>query len=230
MTYLIIFRGVFNIMEIMIVEDNISISKPLSYSLKASGFDTVVCGTFEEAIKNSGRDYDVMIIDVTLPDGNGFELYEEIKKYNDSPVIFLTALDDENNIVKGLELGAEDYMTKPFSTRELIARIKRITRKKDVSRNVIVSGDISIDLDSKTVSNKGELVEITALEYRILSMLAQNMGMTVTRDVILQKIWDISGNYVNDNTLTVYIKRIRQKLDTDSIKTVKGIGYRMEKL
>ena len=121
-------------------------------------------------------------------------------------------------------------MTKPFSTRELIARIKRITRRKDVSKNVIVSGDISIDLDSKTVSNKGELVEITALEYRILSMLAQNMGMTVTRDVILQKIWDISGNYVNDNTLTVYIKRIRQKLDTDSIKTVKGIGYRMEKL
>ena len=217
-------------MEIMIVEDNISISKPLSYSLKASGFDTIVYGTFEEALKNSGKDYDVIIIDITLPDGNGFELYEEMKKYNNSPVIFLTALDDENNIVKGLALGAEDYMTKPFSTRELIARIKRITRKKDVSRNIIVSGDISIDLDAKTVSKNGKLVEITALEYRILSMLAQNMGMTVTRDVILQKIWDISGNYVNDNTLTVYIKRIRQKLDTDSIKTVKGIGYRMEKV
>lgn len=217
-------------MEIMIVEDNISISKPLSYSLKASGFDTIVYGTFEEALKNSGKDYDVIIIDITLPDGNGFELYEEMKKYNNSPVIFLTALDDENNIVKGLELGAEDYMTKPFSTRELIARIKRITRKKDFSRNIIVSGDISIDLDAKTVSKNGKLVEITALEYRILSMLAQNMGMTVTRDVILQKIWDISGNYVNDNTLTVYIKRIRQKLDTDSIKTVKGIGYRMEKV
>ena len=217
-------------MEIMIVEDNISISKPLSYSLKASGFDTIVYGTFEEALKNSGKDYDVIIIDITLPDGNGFELYEEMKKYNNSPVIFLTALDDENNIVKGLELGAEDYMKKPFSTRELIARIKRITRKKDFSRNIIVSGDISIDLDAKTVSKNGKLVEITALEYRILSMLAQNMGMTVTRDVILQKIWDISGNYVNDNTLTVYIKRIRQKLDTDSIKTVKGIGYRMEKV
>ena len=171
-----------------------------------------------------------MIIDVTHPDAYGFELYEEIKKYNNSPVIFLTALDDENNIVKGLELGAEDYITKPFSTRELIARIRRITRKKDVSRNVIVSGDISVDLDAKTVSKNGELIELTALEYRILSMLAQNMGMTVTRDVILQKIWDISGNYVNDNTLTVYIKRIRQKLDTDSIKTVKGIGYRMEKV
>ena len=217
-------------MEIMIVEDNISISKPLSYSLKASGFDTIVYGTFEEALKNSGKDYDVIIIDITLPDGNGFELYEEMKKYNNSPVIFLTALDDENNIVKGLELGAGDYMTKRFSTPELIARIMRITRKKDFSRNIIVSGDISIDLDAKTVSKNGKLVEITALEYRILSMLAQNMGMTVTRDVILQKIWDISGNYVNDNTLTVYIKRIRQKLDTDSIKTVKGIGYRMEKV
>ncbi len=217
-------------MEIMIVEDNVSISKPLAYSLKANGFETLVCGTFEEALKNSGKDFDVIIIDITLPDGNGFELYEQIQKYNPSPVIFLTALDDENNIVKGLELGAEDYITKPFSTRELIARIKRITRKKDATQNVLSSGNISIDLDAKIVSKNGVPVEITSLEYRILSMLAVNMGMTVTRDTILQKIWDISGNYVNDNTLTVYIKRIRQKLDTDCIKTIKGIGYRMEKL
>lgn len=214
----------------MIVEDNVSISKPLAYSLKANGFETLVCGTFEEALKNSGKDFDVIIIDITLPDGNGFELYEQIQKYNPSPVIFLTALDDENNIVKGLELGAEDYITKPFSTRELIARIKRITRKKDATQNVLSSGNISIDLDAKIVSKNGVPVEITSLEYRILSMLAVNMGMTVTRDTILQKIWDISGNYVNDNTLTVYIKRIRQKLDTDCIKTIKGIGYRMEKL
>ena len=214
----------------MIVEDNVSISKPLAYSLKANGFETLVCGTFEEALKNSGKDFDVIILDITLPDGNGFELYEQIQKYNPSPVIFLTALDDENNIVKGLELGAEDYITKPFSTRELIARIKRITRKKDATQNVLSSGNISIDLDAKIVSKNGVPVEITSLEYRILSMLAVNMGMTVTRDTILQKIWDISGNYVNDNTLTVYIKRIRQKLDTDCIKTIKGIGYRMEKL
>ncbi len=216
-------------LEIMIVEDNISISKPLCYLLNTNGFDTVVCSTFAEALECSGKDYDVIIIDVSLPDGSGFELYEEIKTYNRSPVIFLTAMDDENSIVKGLELGAEDYITKPFSSRELLARIRRITRKKDAG-NIVTVGEITIDLDAKTVMKQGKVLELTALEYRILSMLAKNLGMTVTREVILQRIWDLSGNYVNDNTLTVYIRRIRQKLDTDCIVTVKGIGYRMEKL
>lgn len=215
-------------MNILLVEDNKAISKGLSYSLKTNGYDTQVCDTYESALKHSGEEFDVIIIDITLPDGNGFELYQEIKRYNRAPVIFLTALDDEDSIVKGFELGAEDYITKPFSTRELLARIKRLTRRTDEKRNIITVSDITADLDSKTVLKNGEPVELTALEYRIFLMLVQNVGRTVTRESIFEKIWDISENYVNDNTLTVYIKRIRKKLDTNLIKTVKGIGYRME--
>lgn len=214
-------------MRILLIEDNRDISKGLAYSLCANGYETCVCATYAAALAKSGEDFDVIIIDVTLPDGNGFELFREIRRYNQAPVIFLTALDDEDNVVKGFELGAEDYITKPFSTRELLARIKRLTRNNDVN-NIITAGDITLDPDRKTVAKNGEAVALTALEYRIFSMLMQNLGKTVPRERILERIWDIAGNYVNDNTLTVYIKRIRAKLDTDLIKTVKGIGYRME--
>ena len=212
-------------MTILLIEDSKDISKALAYSLSAEGFEVFVCDTYDSALKKSGGDFDVIIIDVTLPDGNGFALYEDIRRVNAAPVIFLTALDDEDNIVKGLELGADDYITKPFSTRELIARMKRLTRKNE---SIITAGDITLNLDNKSVSKRGEAVELTALEYRIFSMLMQNLGRTVTRESILERIWDMAGNYVNDNTLTVYIKRIRAKLITDQIKTVKGIGYRME--
>lgn len=212
-------------MKILLVEDNKMISKGLVYSFEQNGYDTVLCDTYESAISASGENYDLMIIDITLPDGNGFELYNEIKSYNNTPVIFLTALDDEDSIVKGFDLGADDYITKPFSTRELLARIKRITRKKESTVSI---ADLKINTEKSVVYKNDEPVELTALEYKIFLMLVQNAGKTVTRDIILEKIWDIAGNYVNDNTLTVYIKRIRQKLDTDIIKTVKGIGYRLE--
>ena len=214
-------------MTILLIEDNKDISKVLAYSLSANGYVVCVCETCESALAKSSEDYDVIIIDISLPDGNGFELYEEIRRYNNAPVIFLTALDDDDNIVKGFDLGADDYITKPFSTRELLARIKRLTRNSEIN-NIITAGDITLELDKKVVAKNGERVELTALEYRIFSMLMQNIGKTVPRERILEKIWDIAGNYVNDNTLTVYIKRIREKLDTDLIKTVKGIGYRME--
>lgn len=214
-------------MTILLIEDNKDISKGLAYSLSANGYVVCVCETCESALAKSSEDYDVIIIDISLPDGNGFELFKEIRRYNNAPVIFLTALDDEDNIVKGFDLGADDYITKPFSTRELLARIKRLTRNNETN-NIITAGDITLDLDKKVVSKNRERVELTALEYRIFSMLMQNIGKTVPRERILERIWDIAGNYVNDNTLTVYIKRIREKLGTDLIKTVKGIGYRME--
>ena len=156
---------------------------------------------------------------MSLPDGNGFELCDEIKRVCETPVIFLTALDDEDSIVKGFDLGAEDYITKPFSSRELLARIKRITKKLDKTM---------IDFDKKQVCKNGDPVVLTALEYRLFAMLAKNSGKVLTREQILERIWDLSGNYVEDNTLTVYIKRLRKKLDTDMIKTVKGLGYRLE--
>ena len=207
------------------VEDNDSIAKGLKYTLRSGGYEVEICGSCESALKQAAEEYSLMIIDITLPDGNGFELYEDMKKYNTAPVIFLTAKDDEDSIVKGFDLGAEDYITKPFSARELMARINRILKKTEKTDNIIHIEDIVIDRDSKTVTRSGEKIEFTALEYRIFLMLAQNKNKTVTRESILEKIWDLAGNYVNDNTLTVYIKRIRKKLGCNIIKTVKGIGY-----
>ncbi len=212
-------------MTILLIEDNKAIAKGLAFSLENAGYETDICHCCEEAYLKIGGIYAVIILDISLPDGNGFELYRDIRRVNQAPVIFLTALDDEDSIVKGFDLGAEDYITKPFSTRELIARVKRLTRK---SESTVTVGAITLDLDKQAVFRDGEKVELTALEYRVCSLLMQNHGAVVTREMILERIWDIAGNYVNDNTLSVYIRRIRQKLGTDQIKTVKGAGYRME--
>ena len=212
-------------MKILLIEDNKAIAKGLAFSLQNAGYETALCHSCGEAYAMIGGDYAVMIIDISLPDGNGFELYQDIRRVNQAPVIFLTVLDDEDSVVKGFDLGAEDYITKPFSTRELIARVKRLTRKSESTGTV---GDLTLDLDKQAVFKDGEKVELTALEYRICSLLMQNHGAVVTREMILERIWDIAGNYVNDNTLSVYIRRIRQKLGTGQIKTVKGAGYRME--
>ena len=195
-------------MTILLIEDNKAIAKGLAFSLQSAGYQTELCHSCEEAY--------AMI---------GGALYQDIRRVNQAPVIFLTALDDEDSIVKGFDLGAEDYITKPFSTRELIARVKRLTRR---SKSTVTVGEITLDLDKQAVFKGGEKVELTALEYRICSLLMQNHGAVVTREMIFEKIWDIAGNYVNDNTLSVYIRRIRQKLGTGQIKTVKGAGYRME--
>ncbi len=215
-------------MKILLIEDNRSISKPLCYTLSTKGYEVILCENCESALKKAGEHFGLMIIDVTLPDGNGFELYSDMKKFDPPPAIFLTAMDDEDSIVKGFELGAEDYITKPFSTRELLARIGRLERKTARESNIIRAGDTELDPDASIVRKNGETVELTALEYRIFSMLMVNAGKTVTREAIFERIWDLGGNYVNDNTLTVYIKRIRKKLGNNLIKTVKGIGYRLE--
>ncbi len=207
-------------MDILLVEDNRAISKGLVYSLEQNGYSVTLCERFDEAIAAAQNGFELFILDISLPDGDGFDLYNELKAYSDAPAIFLTALDDEDSIVQGLELGADDYITKPFSTRELLARIKRVTRRNGKT-NTAKFGEVTVDFEKKSVMKNGEPVELTALEYKIFSMLAQNAGRVVTRDLILERIWDIAGNYVEDNTLTVYIKRIRQKLGGDLIKTVK---------
>lgn len=213
-------------MKILLVEDNKSIIKGFEYAFAQNGYDCEYCVSFNEAMQKAPFNYDIAVLDITLPDGNGFDLFGKIRKYSDLPVIFLTAVDDEDSVVNGLELGADDYITKPFSTRELIARIKRAANKNS-KKNIITVSGVTLDLDKSAVFENGKQLELTALEYKLLSLLMQNAGKVVTRELIFEKIWDVSGNFVNDNTLTVYIKRIRKKLDADIIKTVKGMGYQV---
>lgn len=213
-------------MKILLVEDNKSIIKGLEYAFAQNGYSCEYCLSLDEAVRKAPFNYDAAVLDIMLPDGNGFDLFKKIRRYSDLPVIFLTAVDDEDSVVNGLELGADDYITKPFSTRELIARIKRVANKNS-KKNIITVLGVTLDLDKSAVFENGKQLELTALEYKLLSLLMQNVGKVVTRELIFEKIWDVSGNFVNDNTLTVYIKRIRKKLDADIIKTVKGLGYQV---
>lgn len=178
----------------------------------------------------SNNIYNLIILDISLPDGSGFDLCKYIKSNYNIPIIFLTAKDEEQDVVQGFDLGADDYIIKPFRTRELISRANNILRRyNNIQTNIITSSNIKIDLDAQRVYKNDDEIVLTALEYKILALLFTNINQTVSREKILDKIWDIAGNYVNDNTLTVYIKRIRAKLSpNDIIKTIKGIGYRIE--
>jgi|SRR5574344_8942 DNA-binding response OmpR family regulator len=217
-------------MNILIVEDNDIIAHGLEYYLTNEGFKIHINSTSNEAkntIKNNK--FNLIILDISLPDGNGFDLCQYIKEENDTPIIFLTAYDEEKDIVKAFDLGAEDYIVKPFRNRELLSRINNVLRHHNSNNNIIENGRVRIDIDSSRVFVDNSEVILTALEYKILLFLYSNLNSTITRDMILEKIWDVAGNYVNDNTLTVYIKRLREKLNIDDIITIKGIGYRVNK-
>ncbi len=215
-------------MKILLVEDNEVISKGLSYSLKKEGFEINMAKTKNEArIAIEKERYDLIILDVALPDGTGFDLYEEKISLLSIPTIFLTAKDEEDDIVYGLNIGAEDYMTKPFSTKELLARINRIIYKNKKRTTVNVK-DIEFDLDKMEVYRNKEKIELTSLELRILHLLFLNVDKVVRRNSILDKIWEWTGNDVDDHTVTVYLKRIREKVGDDLITTIKGIGYRID--
>ncbi len=216
-------------MNILLIEDNENISNGLIYSLEKEKYHILVCKNVADTIKclEENKLIDFSIIDVSLPDGNGFDLYQKYIKDKNIPSIFLTARDSEDDIIKGLELGAEDYMTKPFSPRELLARIKRNIMKKQ-NNTIITIQDISFDLDKMEVTKKHQVISLTRLEIKILYLLFTNLGRVVRRDYIIEKIWEWTGNDINDNTVTVYMKRIREKLKTDIIITIKGIGYRID--
>lgn len=217
--------------KLLLVEDNESILKGLTYSLEQEKFEVDVSKNVHNAKKNlDSNEYDLIILDIMLPDGNGFELCKYIKEQKDTPIIILTAKDEEQDVVQGFDLGADDYIIKPFRTRELISRANNILRRyNNIQTNIITSSNIKIDLDAQRVYKNDDEIVLTALEYKILALLFTNINQTVSREKILDKIWDMAGNYVNDNTLTVYIKRIRAKLSpNDIIKTIKGIGYRIE--
>lgn len=211
-------------MKILLIEDNKSISDNLKYTFNMNNIDLDVTNNIK-----STKDYleynkpSLIILDVTLPDGNGFDLYKsELSKMN-IPVIFLTACDTEESIVEVLNMGASDYITKPFRPLELIARINKILHKKTIKIK-----DITIDMNKMIVTKNNEIINLTTLEYKILNLLIENINKVVTRDRIIDSIWEWTGNDVNDNTITVYMKRIREKLNSDIIITIKGIGYRID--
>jgi len=215
-------------MKILLIEDNESIKKGLKFSFEENNYEIDDTNNVESSIKYLNKNTpDLIILDVTLPDGNGFDLYKEIIKEKQIPTLFLTAMDDENDVVKGLELGAEDYITKPFSTKELLIRVKKILLRNNKKSKIIIK-DIIFDLEKMRITKNNKELELTALELKILQYLIINKEKTVTRDALLDKIWELTGNDVDDHTLTVYIKRIKDKLDTDIIKTIKGIGYRID--
>ena len=219
-----------NMFTILLVEDSETIIMGLKYALEQEKFKVKVAKNIKQA--RNEKEYDLILLDITLPDGNGFDLFKEIKEDTNVPVIFLTARDEEFNIVKGLDLGAEDYVVKPFKVRELISRIKVVLRRYNkIPQNFIECNGIIIDTENREVKYNEKNIELTSLEYKILLMLFSNKNKLVTREVIIDKIWEVAGNIVNDNTLTVYIKRIREKIgDSEGkvIKTVRGIGYRID--
>jgi two-component system, OmpR family, response regulator VicR len=225
-------------MKILLVEDDKTIALGLEYSLQQEQFTTILCYDFQsakEVIQNQLEEVTLCIFDLSLPDGSGYDLCQLVKEKSDIPVIFLTAMDEEVNVVMGLDMGADDYITKPFRVRELISRIKSVLRR--YQKNAPANDTITIEnirihpQQGKVYKNNIEL-SLTALEYRLLLIFANHRGQVLSRNQLLEQIWDVAGDFVNDNTLTVYIKRLREKLEDDPqqpkiIKTVRGLGYKV---
>ena len=210
-------------MNLLLIEDNNTIIKGLEYTFKQNNYQTTSISYLQESKKYLETNKpDIIVLDVSLPDGNGFDFYEKYIKEKKIKTIFLTAKDNEDDIVKGLQL-ADDYLTKPFSTKELLARINKIITKNN--NNYIIVKDIKFDFNKMTVYKQDKQVMLTSLELKILQLLFNNLNKVVTRDYLIESIWNWTGNDVNDNTITVYLKRIREKIGNDIIKTIKGIGY-----
>lgn len=220
--------------KILLVEDDGQIAAYLGELLRAEGFDTQIAGSKKEAGECLLiQAFDLVLLDVSLPDGNGFSICAEIKKEYEIPVIFLTASGDEYSVVAGLDMGADDYIAKPFRPRELISRIRSVLRRCKKEQRILSCGDLKVNVSSATVTKGEKELFLSALEYRLLLILLQNKGQILTRNQLLEEIWDASGEYVNDNTLSVYMKRLREKIEENPqsprlLHTIRGIGYRME--
>lgn len=225
-------------MNVLIVEDDRTIAAGLEYSLQQEQYRAVTAYTVEQAeaiIKEQYEQFHIYIFDLNLPDGSGYELCKLVKSLHEAPVIFLSAVDEEVNIVMGLDMGADDYITKPFRVRELLSRMKSVLRRYQLSapnKHIITIGDLHIHTVEAKVYKGNQEIILTALEYRLLLIFANHPGQVLTRNQLLERIWDVAGDFVNDNTLTVYIKRLREKLEDDPTQpkllvTVRGLGYKM---
>lgn len=220
-------------MNVLLIEDNESIILGLQYLLEQEGFRVITARSAAQGMKCfREEDCHLVLLDVGLPDGNGFELCRKFKESSGTPVIFLTAREEEADVVRGFELEADDYVIKPFRNRELLSRIRNVLRRSGQAQTVLRCGDVTLDtVTGKVRRGDGEIL-LTKLEYKILSSMLSHPGKLFTREEILAEVWDSAGNFVNDNTLSVTMKRIREKIgDTDGtrIRTVRGIGYRLEK-
>lgn len=212
--------------RLLLVEDDAQIVQSLRDFLREEGYEVRAVGDKRSALAMLEQErFDLALLDVSLPDGSGLDVCRAIK---DTPVVFLTASDDENSVVAGLDLGADDYIIKPFRPRELASRLRSVLRRSGGSE-YLSADSIRLDPQSGTVTKDGREIPLSALQYRLLLILLENKGKLMTRERLLADIWDISGDFVNDNTLTVYVKRLREKLEDESlIKTVRGIGYRID--
>ena len=219
--------------QIFLVEDDREIAKNLTLLLQAEGYGVVhASGQAEAAAMVEKARYDLALVDISLPDGSGFVVCTQIRQMQKIPVIFLTASGDEASVVTGLNMGADDYIIKPFRPRELIARIQAALRKSGTSSGFTEVCGLSVDTGSGLVKKNGKEIFLSALEYRLFLIFVSNPERVITRDRLLNELWDAAGEYVNDNTLTVYIKRLREKIEEDPanpviIRTIRGIGYRL---
>ena len=220
--------------KLLLVEDDRQIVQYLLPILEREGFaaDTAASQARALALLETG-DYDLLLLDVSLPDGNGYAICKAVRERYDTPVIFLTASGDEYSVVSGFDAGADDYISKPFRPRELISRIRSVLRRTGKAGGVLTCGDLTVDTIRGMVSRSGAEIALSALEYRLLLTFLSHKGMVLTRHQLLAEIWDLGGDYVNDNTLTVYIKRLREKIGDDPqnpalLRTVRGMGYRLE--
>lgn len=224
-------------MDIFLLEDDEAIGIGLTYSLENEGYNVTLAKSVKEAEKIIyEKEFSLYILDLTLPDGSGYDVCKRIKAKGDLPVIFLTAYDDEVNVIMGFELGADDYISKPFRVKELMLRIKSVMRRysNETSDGIIKINNLKINTNEAKVYKNNEEIVLTAMEYRLLLILLSNRGKVLSRTALLENIWDVAGDFVEDNTLTVYIKRLRDKIEEDPakpefIKTVRGLGYVIEK-
>ena len=220
--------------RLLLVEDDRQIVQYLRPMLEREGFEAHVAVSQAQALEalRDGK-YDLLLLDVSLPDGNGYAVCRAVREQSDTPVIFLTASGDEYSVVSGFEAGADDYISKPFRPRELISRIRSVLRRTGKTVGVLTCGSLSVDTVRGTVTRGGAELSLSALEYRLLLTFLSHKGMVLSRHQLLEEIWDMGGDYVNDNTLTVYIKRLREKIEDDPqnpvlLRTVRGLGYRLE--
>lgn len=219
--------------DILLVEDDITLAMGIEYSLKNEGYQVDIAGTLIEGKDLVDRkNYDLILLDIMLPDGSGYELCRHIRKHKLTPIIFLTAQDEEVNVVMGLDIGGDDYITKPFRIRELISRIKAVLRRTSNFRkeNILISNEIKLNILESKAYVKGKPIQLTPSEYKLLNFLMRNPRHALSRARILENLWDIDGDFVDDNSLSVYIRRLREKIEKDPsnpqyIKTIRGIGY-----